>query len=177
MTKPRLDARVPILTQHRYSFVAKFDSVTTNNLVARQIVLPDKVVAGRGKGTRLFTPLNAWQGRLISESVNHHKMPLADAAEIARVAFRLAEKGGWIEHWARNLNANRPCLAAYLVVTWTNSCYDAELAGADKAGRPDFSSPKMARFLKQPFIVLPVYHLFEDVWQKCAAMLAKEDTA
>jgi len=172
--KPHLDPHEPVLSQRQYSLGAEFDSTTTNNYVARGIVVPDKIVSGRGKGIRLFTPLKAWEGRIISTSVKHHKMPLADAAEIADVAKRLATEGGFVDHWARALEGGRPFVAGFMLVTWQDDCYDAQIINGDKAGRPDFSSPKAARFLKQPFLVLPLSHLFEDVWNKCTAMLAAD---
>ena len=166
------------VTQRQYSALTGFDPVTTNNLVARKILPVDEVIYGRGRGVRLFTRLRAWEGRIVYELVKHHKMPLADAAEIARAASRLAKKGGWLDHWARALTEGRPfAVASFLVVTWSNDCYDAELVKGDKTGRPDFSSPKLARFLTQPFAVLPISHLFEDVWKKSMAMPSADQKA
>jgi hypothetical protein len=172
MKRLALNADQASLTQRQYSKLVEFDSVTTNNLIARNILPVDEVLRGRGRGVRLFTPLNAWMGRIMSESVKHHKMPLADAAEIAGVARRLAKKEGWIGHWARALSEGRPYIAAFLAVTWTDDCYDAQIIEGDEAGGPNFSSPKMARFLTHPFMVVPLSALFKDVWEKSIAMLS-----
>ena len=168
----------PILTQRQYSVLTGFDPVTTNNLVARNILPVDEVVPGRGRGVRLFTRLRAWEGRNVNESVTHHKMPLADAAEIAKVATRLATKGGWLDHWARALTEGRPVDAKFMVVTWgADNCYDAQLIDGNKAGEPDFSSPEAARFLTHPFMVLPLSTLFEDVWKRSMGMLSADQKA
>ena len=167
----------PILTQRQYSVITGLDSVLTNNLIARNILEVDRVVAGRGRGTRLFTPLTAWEGRILNEAVNHHKMPLADAATIAQVAGRLATKGNWIDHWARNLSEGRPFVAAFMLVTWAVDCYDARIIAADKVGGPDFSSPDAARFLAHPFLVVPLSAFFEDVWKKSMVMLSADRKA
>jgi hypothetical protein len=167
----------PILTQRQYSALTGFDPVTTNNLIARGILPVDEVVPGRGRGVRLFTRLRAWEGRIVNESVTHHKMPLADAAKIAEVATRLATKGGWLDHWARALSEGRPFVAAFMAVTWSNDCYDAQLFDGNKAGEPDFSSPDVARFLTHPFMIVPLSALFEDVWKKSMAMLSADKKA
>jgi len=96
-----------------------------------------------------------------------------DAAAIGR----LATEGGYIEHWARALDANKPLIAAFMVVAWSKGCYDKQIISADeKTGWPDFASvPNMRRrFFKHPFLLLPLSDLFVDVWQKCVAMLASE---
>jgi hypothetical protein len=166
----------PILTQRQYSALTGFDPVTTNNLIARDILPVDEVVPGRGRGVRLFTRLRAWEGRIVNESVTHHKMPLADAAKIAEVASRLATKGGWLDHWARALSEGRPFVATYLAVTWgADNCYDAQLI--DGNNEPDFSSPEAARFLTHPFMVVPLSALFEDVWKKSMVMLSADQKA
>jgi hypothetical protein len=107
----------------------------------------------------------------------HHKMPLADAAEIAKVAVRLARKGGYVDQWARELDKGRPGVPAFLLVTWSDSCYDAQVINGNETGGPDFSSPQAARFLPHPFLVLPLWTLFEDVWKKSAAMLSADQKA
>jgi hypothetical protein len=168
----------PILTQRQYSALTGFDPVTTNNLIARDILPVDEVVPGRGRGVRLFTRLRAWEGRIVNESVTHHKMPLADAAKIAEVASRLATKGGWLDHWARALSEGRPFVATYLAVTWgADNCYDAQIIDGNKAGEPDFSSSEVARFLTHPFMVVPLSTLFEDVWKKSMVMLSADQKA
>jgi hypothetical protein len=167
----------PILTQRQYSALTGFDPVTTNNLIARGILPVDEVVPGRGRGVRLFTRLRAWEGRIVNESVTHHKMPLADAAEIAKVATRLATKGGWLDHWSRALSEGRPGVAAFMVVTWSDDCYDAQVINGNEAGKPDFSSSEAARFLMHPFMVLPLWALFEDVWKKSMAMVSADKKA
>ena len=166
------------VTQRQYSALTGFDPVTTNNLIARNILPVDEVVPGRGRGVRLFTRLRAWEGRIVYELVTHHKMPLADAAEIARVASRLATKGGWLDHWARALSEGRPvAVASFMVVTWgADNCYDAQLVDGNKTGEPDFSS-EAARFLTQPFMVVPLSPLFEDVWKKSMVMLSADQKA
>jgi hypothetical protein len=167
----------PILTQRQYSALTGFDPVTTNNLIARNILPVDEVVPGRGRGVRLFTRLRAWEGRIVNESVTHHKMPLADAAEIAQVASRLTTKGGWLRHWARALTEGRPVDAKFMVVTWgADNCYDAQLIDGNEAGEPDFL-PEAARFLTHPFMVVPLSTLFEDVWKKSMVMLSADHKA
>jgi hypothetical protein len=168
----------PILTQRQYSALTGFDPVGTNNLIARGILPVDEVVPGRGRGVRLFTRLRAWEGRIVNESVTHHKMPLADAAEIAKVASRLAAKGGWLRHWARALTEGGPVGAKFMVVTWgADNCYEAQLIDGNEAGEPDFSTSEAARFLTHPFMVLPLSTLFEDVWKKSVAMLSADQKA
>jgi hypothetical protein len=176
--KPVPGLRKPIHTQRHYAALTGFDLVTISNLVARRIVPVDEVVPGKGKGVRLFTRLNAWEGRIMHESVEHHKMPLADAAKIAKTASRFATEGGYVDYWARLLEKDRPLVAlAFLVVTWSGNCYDAQIIGGNKAGEPDFSSSEAARFLPHPFMVIPLSALFEDVWRKGTAMLAVDQKA
>jgi hypothetical protein len=167
----------PVHTQREYSVLTGLDPVTANNFIARKIVQVAEVVPGRGRGTRLFTPLSAWEGRILNEAVKHHKMPLGDAAKIAEAATRLATKGGYVDHWARALSEGRPFVPAFMVVTWPNDSYDAQITNRDKGGGPDFSRPKMARFLAHPFMVVPLSALFEDVWEKSMAMLSADQKA
>jgi hypothetical protein len=164
----------PILTQRKYSVITGLDAVLTNNLIARSLVEVDTVVAGRGRGTRLFTPLKAWEGRILNEAVKHHKLPFPEAISVAQVAVRLARDGKWIDHWARNLSEGRPFAAAFMLVTWGDDCYDAKIVAADKVGGPDFSSPDSARFLTHPFMTIPVSDFFVDVWNKSKAMVTPE---
>jgi hypothetical protein len=176
MKMSKLVLREPILTQRDYSLAAGLDTTTTNNLVARGILPVDEVVGGRGRGLRKFTPLNAWSGRLLSETVQHHKLPLADAAKIAEVASRLASKGRYVDHWVRALENGRSFVGAFMLVTWSNDCYDAQIINSDSAGRPDFTAPESTRFLEHPFMVLPLSALFEEVWRKCTALLGAQQS-
>jgi len=167
----------PILTQRQYSALTRFDPVTTNNLIARGILPVDEVVPGRGRGLRKFSKLRAWQGRIVNESVTHHKMPLADAKEIAEAAVRLATESGYLGLWARALSKDRPGVPAFMLVTWSDDCYDALIVHSNETGGPDFSSSDAARFLTHPFMVVPLWALFEDVWKKSAAMLSADKKA
>jgi hypothetical protein len=168
----------PILPQRGYSLVSRLDPVLTNNLIARNILEADQVVPGRGRGTRLFTPFSAWEGRILNEAVTHHKMPLADAAKIAQAAGRLAREGKWVDNWARALSEGRHPVHAFMLVTWADDCYDAQIIAADnKTGGPDFSSQNAARFLAHPFMTIPVSNFFVDVWNKSKAMLAADQKA
>jgi hypothetical protein len=167
----------PILTQRQYSALTRFDPVTTNNLIARGILPVDEVVPGRGRGARMFTRLRAWEGRIVNEAVTHHKMPLADAKKIAEAAVRLTTKSGYLGLWARALSKGLPGAAAFLLVTWSDDCYDALIVHGNEAVGPDFSSPEAARFLTHPFMVVPLSALFEDVWKKSEAMLSADQKA
>lgn len=175
--KPGPHVYEPVHTQREYSVLTGLDPVTTNNFIARKIVQVAEVVPGRGRGTRRFTPLSAWEGRILNEAVKHHKMPLGDAAEIAQTAARLATEGGYVDHWARALSEARPFVPAFMVVTLLDDCYEAKIINEDKAGRLDFSSPDVAHFLAHPFIVVPLSALFEDVWKKSVAMLSSDRKA
>ena len=146
----------PVLTQRQYSTLTGFNPVTTNNLVSRNILPVDEVVPGRGRGVRLFTRLRAWEGRIVYEAVTHHKMPLADAAEIAEVAVRLASQGGYLDHWGRELGKGRLGIPVFLLVTWSDGCYDAQVINGNETGGPDFSAPEAARFLSHPFMIVPL---------------------
>jgi hypothetical protein len=172
-----LNVNEATLSQRQFCSAAGLDMAMTNTLIARGILRVDETVGRHVKGGRRFKPVNAWRARIMKESVERHKLPLADAAEIARVAERLARKGRWIEHWERALNAHRPFVAAYMAVTWSSGCYDAELFGGDQTGRPDFSSPSLARFLQCSFLISPVAHFFFDVGTKCMAMMAENKKA
>jgi hypothetical protein len=174
LTKPTPFIYEPILPQRQYCLIAGLDTVLTNNLIKRNILHFDKVVAGRGRGTRLFTPLQAWEGRILNEAVKHHKLPFPEAIRVAQAAGRLARDGKWIDHWARNLSEGRPFVAAFMLVTWADDCYDAWIIAADKNGGPDFSSPDAARFLAHPFMTIPVSNFFVDVWNKSKALLAAD---
>jgi hypothetical protein len=172
MKKAALDIEQPILTQLQFCQAAGIDMVMANNLVARRILLPSEIGGRHIKGTRLYSISKAYEGRIISETATHHKVPLADAAAIAR----LATQGGYIEHWARALDADRPLIPAFMVVAWSKGCYDKQIINGDKSGWPDFSSvPNLRRrFFRHPFMVLPLLDFFVDVRQKCLAMLTSD---
>ena len=112
--------------------------------------------------------------KLMEEHAKFH-VHAAKVVEAAKIAA-LATKGGWVEHWARALDANRSLVTAFMVVAWSNDCYDAQVINGDASALPDFSSvPNMRRrFFKHPFLVLPHKDLFVDVWKKCVAILASE---
>jgi hypothetical protein len=173
MSRRGVDIKQPILSQPQFCQAAGMNMVMANNLVARRILLPSEIGGRHIKGTRLYSISKAYEGRIISETVTHHKVPLADAAAIGQ----LGTAGGYIEHWARALDADRPLIPAFMVVAWSKGCYDKQIISADeKTGWPDFASvPNMRRrFFKHPFLVLPLSDLFADVWQKCVAMLSSD---
>jgi hypothetical protein len=173
MRRGGVDIKQPILSQPQFCRAAGIDMVMANNLVARRILLPTEIGGRHIKGTRLYSISKAYEGRIISETATHHKVPLADAAAIGR----LATEGGYIEHWARALDADKPLIAAFMVVAWSKGCYDKQIISADeKTAWPDFSSvPNMrSRFFRHPFLVLPLVDFFEDVRKKCLAMLSSE---
>jgi hypothetical protein len=172
MSRHGVDIKQPILSQPQFCQAAGMNMVMANNLVARRILLPSEIGGRHIKGTRLYSISKAYEGRIISETATHHKVPLADAAAIGR----LATEGGYIEHWARALDANKPLIAAFMVVAWSKGCYDAQVINGDKSGLPNFASlPTVRRrFFKHPVLVLPLSELFVDVWRKCMAMLSSE---
>ena len=175
MIRPRfVNIDQPILTQPQFCAGSGVPTTLANNLAQRNIFLADKVMGGR---VRLWSILSTWEGRILSEAVERHKKPLADAAEIAEVARRLAEKGGVAHHWARSLEASQPLIPAFLIMAWSGNCYDAQVIRGDKSGWPDFSAVKSmeTRFLPHPFLIVPLSTLFEDVWRKCTAMLTEDD--
>lgn len=171
---PFVNIDEPVLTQRQFCAGAGIPATLADNLAQRKIFLPDKVLGGR---VRLWSILSTWQGRILGEAVERHKKPLADAAEIAEVARRLAVKGGLPHHWARSLEANRPFVPAFLIMAWSGNCYDAQVIRGDKRGWPDFSAVKdmETRFLPHPFLIVPLSTLLEDVWRKCTAMLTEDD--
>jgi hypothetical protein len=178
VVKPAPFIYEPILPQREYCLIAGLDLVFTNNQIKRKNLTPDKVVPGRGRGTRLFTPFSAWEGRILNEAVKHHKMPLADAATIAQAAGRLAREGNWVDNWARALSEGGRPVHAFMLVTWENKCYEARIIAADnETGGPDFSSAEAARFLAHPFMAIPVFTFFVDVWNKSKAMVAADQKA
>lgn len=152
--------------------------LTANNWVARKVLEPTEIGGRQIKGTRLYSISKAFEGRIIIELVKHQKIGPGDAAKVVEAAqiAALATKGGWVEHWARALDANRSLVTAFMVVAWSNDCYDAQVINGDASALPDFSSvPNMRRrFFKHPFLVLPHKDLFVDVWKKCVAILASE---
>jgi hypothetical protein len=173
MKKAALDIEQPILSQPQFCQAAGIDMVMANNLVARRILLPSEIGGRHIKGTRLYSISKAYEGRIISETATHHKVPLADAAAIGQ----LGTAGGYIEHWARALDADRPLIPAFMVVAWSKGCYDKQIISADEqTGWPDFASvPNMRRrFFRHPFMVLPLLDFFVDVRQKCLAMLTAD---
>ncbi len=127
----------------------------------------------------MFRRSNAWRGRTMIDSARHGKMPLADAAEIARLADRLARKGMWMQQWARALAEGHPMVPAFLAVTWSKECYDAEVIPGGKDGWPDFSSGRnmRERFFAHPLLLVPISQLYVEVWTKSAAMLAEDNKA
>jgi hypothetical protein len=169
---PQINIKEPILSQPQFCMAADVDMVTANNWVARKVFLPSEIGGRQIKGTRLYSVQKAYEGRIISELVKHHKILPGDAANIAA----LATKGGFIEHWARALDANRKFVAAVMVVAWSNDCYDAHVVDADKNGWPKFKSIPDARrrFSAHPFLVVPLSKLFVDVRQNCLAMLEED---
>jgi hypothetical protein len=177
VTKSAPFVNEPVLTQRQYSLISGLDPVLTNNLIARNILEVDRVVAGRGRGTRLFTPLKAWEGLILNEAVKHHKLPFPEATTVAQVASRLATKGGWINHWAGGLSKGGTVVGAFMLVTWADDCYDAQIVFADKVGGPDFSSPDAARFLGHPFLVIPLSAFFEQVWKRSKAVTMPDQKA
>jgi hypothetical protein len=180
MKRETLPVKAAILTQPQYCLAADTDMVTANNFIARGIVRPSQVGARQVKNTRRFSIQDGYEGRVLTELIRHQQIGPADAAKLFMAAKvkALASKGGWIEHWARALDAERAFIPAFLVAAWVDDCYDAEIVGANqKSGWPDFSSdPKLRRFLKHPFLVLPLTEIFIDVRKKCLAMLAPDTT-
>jgi hypothetical protein len=180
--KPRfhIPVHLPILSQPQMCSVAGMTMATANNLVARGIFGPDDAGQYRAKGTRKYSMARVYEGRIISEQLVHQKVGPSDAAEALKVAklAALARKGGWVEHWARNLDAGRPFIRAFMVVSWVNDCWNAEVIGEDKFGWPDFSAVKdmRRRFFTHPFTVWPLTDLFIDVRQKCMAILMPDKT-
>jgi hypothetical protein len=167
----------PVLSQPQFCLVSGLDMVATNNLLARHQFESDEIGGRHIKGaTRLFSIPKAWQGRLISDAIQRQQFPIARAVEIADVVARLAAKNGWLQHWAKALEARRPLIPGFAVVAWLNDCYDAYLVEGDqKTGLPILSSiPK--RFLPHPYLMLPLSAPFIDVWQKCLAILDSERT-
>ncbi len=175
MTPLGTDVKAPILSQPQFCLAADVDMLTANNWVARKVLEPTEIGGRQIKGTRLYSISKAYEGRIISELVKQRIGPADAAKALAKIAT-LATKGGWIEHWARALDANRSLVTAFMVVACSNDCYDAQVINSDTSGWPDFSSvPNMRRrFFKHPFLVLPHKDLFVDVWQKCVAMLSSE---
>jgi hypothetical protein len=165
-----VDYDTPVLNLRDYCAAAGLDVVTANNFINRGFISVDEVVSGRGRGFRKFSVSNAWRGRIMVTSAEHGKMPLADAAEIARLADRLARKEQWMQQWSRALQLGHPVVTGFLAVTWSDDCYDAEIIPGGKGGWPDFSDER-SRFLSQPFLLLPLSELFEDVWKKSVALL------
>lgn len=176
--KPRpLDVKAPILSQPQFCTAADADMVTVNNWIARGVLQPTEIGGRQIKFTRLFSVTKAYEGRIISELVRHDKIGPADASKVVEAAevAALAQKGGWVEHWARALSAGRPFIPAFTVVAWLNDCFDAQVINGDKKGWPDFSSASgMRRFFDHPFLILPSSGLFVDVWHKCVALLDNE---
>jgi hypothetical protein len=146
---------------------------------AANVLRPSKPGGRQIKGTRLYSISKAYEGRIIGELVKQRIGPADAGKALAKIA-ELATKGGWIESWARALEANRPLIPAYMIVAWSNDCYDAQVInGDDKTGWPDFASvPDIRRrFFKHPFLILPHKDLFVDVWRKCMTMLAADQKA
>jgi hypothetical protein len=138
------------------------------------MVVVDKVISGRGRGVRMFSFLTTWQGRILNEAAEHHKMPLADARKVADAARRLATKGGYADSWARTLAAGSSISLHAVMLVRPDACQVAQIIKADEAGRPDFAGEEAAQFLKRPFhpfMVVLLSALFEDVWKKCASVM------
>ena len=178
--KHAVDVKAPILSQPQFCLAAGVDMATANNWIARKILEPTEIGGRQIKGTRLYSIAKAFEGRIIGELVQQRIGP-ADAVQGhvgARIAA-LATKGGWVEHWARALEANRPYVTGCIVLAWSKGCYDGQWINGDDAGWPDFSSvPNLQRrFFDHPFLVLPVTSLFIDVWRKCMTMLSVEQKA
>src|SRR5580692_8961854 len=112
----------PVLTQPNFCSVTGLTNVMVNNLVQRDLFEPDEIGGQKIKGVRLFSRKKAYEGRIIGELVKQ-EIPLSIAAKISR----LATKGGWLEHWERSLDANRPFIPAFMVVTWSKDSYDAQI--------------------------------------------------
>jgi hypothetical protein len=174
MKPPSTDVKAPILSQPQFCEAVGVDMLTVNNWVARKVLEPTEIGGRQIKGTRLYSIAKAFEGRIISELVKQGVGPAQASEGLAKIA-ELATKGGWIEHWARALDAKRPFVTAFMLLTWSKGCYDAQLINGDESGLPDFAVPNLRRrFFKHPFLVMPLSDLFVDVWQKCVAMLSSE---
>jgi hypothetical protein len=173
MSMKNPDVNSPVLSQPEFCSVTGLSMKATNNLVDRRIFLPSEIGGRHVKGTRLYSIAKAFQGKIINETTTHNKITLGDAAAIAE----LGTKGGFIEHWARAQDANRPYVPAYMVVAWTKDCYEAQVISGGKAGWPDFSSvPNLRRrFFAHPFLLLPLSDLFFEVRRKALGILASHD--
>jgi hypothetical protein len=179
--KDAVDVNAPVLSQPQFCLAAGVDMATANNWVARKILEPTEIGGRQIKGTRLYSIGKTFEGRVIGELVQQRLGPVVALEGLLKAAnvAKLATKGGWVEHWARALEQNRPSVTGFIILVWSKDSYDGQWVNAEDSGWPDFSSvPNLRRrFLDHPFTVLPVTTLFKDVWHKCMTMLAADPKA
>jgi hypothetical protein len=171
MSQSPIQVKEPILSQPQFNAVSGLSDVTTNNYIARGILESAQIGGRQIKGIRLFTLEQAYGGRLIADLVKTQKIPASDAAKIAKTAIDLLNKGGFLEHWIRAVDANRNMVAAYLMDAWLDDCYTAEIISGDKDGLPDFSIRKVKQFLGHPFMMVRLDRPFVDCYRKCLSIL------
>ena len=162
----------PVLSQVQFCEVAGIDMRTANNWVARKVVTPSEIGGRQIKGTRLYSVTKAFQGRLIGELVNYHRIPPSDAAKIAEKVT----EAGWIRHWTDAFERGGSGISSFMLVAWVNGriAYQ-QVAGNASTGFPDFSSVKkddIEGFFDHPFIVLPLSRLYREVYEKCREISA-----
>lgn len=164
----------PVLSQTQFCEIAGIDMGTANNWVARKVLTPTEIGGRQIKGTRLYSVAKAFQGRLIGELVNYHKVPPSDAAKVAE---KVAD-AGWIGHWTRAFERGGSGISSFMLVAWIGGrvAYQ-QIAGDASTGYPDFSSVRkddLDCFFEHPFIVLPLSRLYREVYEKSCEILARD---
>jgi hypothetical protein len=166
------NVKEPLLSQPQFCEVAGIDMQTANNWVARQVLAPTEIGGRQIKGTRLYSVTKAFQGRVIGELVQFHRIPPSEAAKVAEEVV----EAGWVAHWTRAFEKGGPYIHSFMLVAWIkNRVAYQQISGDPTTGRPDFSSVKAGDvdyFFEHPFVVLPLSQLYLAVFNKCSKILS-----